>query len=90
MLATDFSISAMFLMFLRIPLSSFLEGSGSTWRGGGGARKDTGRRDDTEGRDGKTKGEAGLKPEPEGDEGDGRGGGGGGGGSGGDGGGGKV
>lgn len=78
MLATDFSISAMFLMFLRIPLSSFLEGSGSTRRGREGGREDTGRRDDTEGRGGRTKGEAGLEQEPAGEEGGGRGGGGGG------------
>lgn len=79
MLATDFSNSAMFLMFLRIPLSSFLEDSGSTGRGGGAGREDTGRRDDTEGRGGRTKAEAGLVQEPAGEEGGGRGGGGGGG-----------
>lgn len=83
MLATDFSISAMFLMFLRIPLSSFLEGSGSIGRrgrGGGGRREDTGLRDDTEGRGGRTNGEADLEQESVGKEGGGRGGGGGGGG----------
>ncbi len=90
MLAIDFSMSAMFWIFLRIPLSSLFEGSGSCGGGGGVGRKDTGRRDVTEGRGGRTNGERGMEREKVGDKGGGSGGGGGGGvgwgGSGGDGG----
>lgn len=56
MLAMDFSMSAMFWMFLRIPLSSLFGGSGSDGGGGGVRRKDTGRRDVTKGRGGRTNG----------------------------------
>lgn len=89
MLAIDFSMSAMFWIFLRIPLSSLFEGSGSCGGGGGVGRKDTGRRYVTEGRGGRTNGERVMERENVGDKGGGRGGGGGGvgwGGSGGDGG----
>lgn len=79
MLATDFSISAMFWMFFRIPFNSFCCGSASFGRGGGGGRKDTGRRAGTSDRDGSTKVDGRMK---EGDKGGGGGGSGGGGGGG--------
>lgn len=83
MLATDFSKSAMFWMFFRIPLSSLLGCSGSGGGGGAEGRKDTGRRVVMEGRGGRTNGEGGMGREKTGDKAGGRGGGGGGAGCGG-------
>lgn len=87
MLATDFSMSAMFWMFFKIPFSCFRGGSGSVGWGGGGGRRDTGRKAGTSENEGSTKVDGRMS---EGDRGGGRGGGGGGGGSGGGGGGGGV